>query len=236
MTRLALLLCVAAVAAAAGPSGAAAGTECDGLIVCIPVVGPWVAVPAGGAPTYYELRCPGDGQVIGGLDADRSGRLELTFLGLLGGPVGPGVTTGRGAVFVGRAAGPLATFRPRLGCIPGTGGGGRARTLFEPTRQLSAVAPTPEPTIRRVKNTRLGPAATQRVSHACLAGERLLATSSAIAFRSTKAPTAATLASVRATVRRSGRRVVVTVRSSSARPPSARVELQVHAVCTRSNP
>jgi hypothetical protein len=233
--RLALLLCLAAVAAGAGPPGAGAGTECDGLIVCIPVAGPWVAVPAGGAPTYYLLNCPGNGQVIGGLDADRKGLVELTFLGLLGGPVGPGVTTGRGAVFVGRAAGPLATFRPLLGCIPATGGGGRGRTVFEPTRRLAAVAPTPEPTIRRVKNTRLGQAATQRVSHTCLAGERLLSFSYALAFRSVKPPPTATLASVRAGIRSNGRRLVVTVRSSSARPPSARVELQVHAICSRGS-
>ena len=102
MIRFVLVLAIAAAVAGIGPSRADAGRECNGLIVCIPVAGPWVAVNGGGTPTYYQLACPGRGQVIGGLDADRAGPLELSFLGLLGGPVGPGVTTGRAAVFVAR--------------------------------------------------------------------------------------------------------------------------------------
>ena len=50
------------------------------------------------------------------------------FLGALGAPVNPGVTTSTGAVFLGRVvrngvAG--ASFRPHLGCIPASGGGHR---------------------------------------------------------------------------------------------------------------
>lgn len=190
-------------------------------------------VAGGGTPTYWQLACPGRGQVIGGLDADRSGRLELSFLGRLGGPVGPGVTTGRVAVFAARTTQPLAAFRPLLGCIPTSGGGGRGRTLYEPKRQLTMAAPLPEPTIRRVKTTRLRLAATQRVGHGCPAGERALAFSHAIAFRTSRVPAPVPLASVRATARRTGGRVTVTVRSGRARPPSARVELQVHAICAR---
>ncbi len=93
MKRALLVLAVAAAVAGFGPSAASAGTECDGLVVCIPVKGPWVQVRGGGTPTYYQLSCPGRGQIIGGLDADRAGPLELSFLGALGGPVGPGVTT-----------------------------------------------------------------------------------------------------------------------------------------------
>ncbi len=74
MIRLALVLTILAVVAGIGPSNASAGRECDGLIVCIPVAGPWVQVNGGGTPTYYQLACPGRGQVIGGLDADRAGR------------------------------------------------------------------------------------------------------------------------------------------------------------------
>ena len=124
MKRALLVLVAAAAVAGFAPSTASAGTECDGLIVCIPVKGPWVQVPGGGAPTYYQLSCPGRGQIIGGLDADRAGPLELSFLGTLGGPVGPGVTTNRSAVFVARTTRSLASFRPLLGCIPTSGGGG----------------------------------------------------------------------------------------------------------------
>ena len=53
-------------------------------------------------------------------------------------------------------------------------------------------------TIRRVKNVRLRDAPGQRAAHACLAGERLLAFSSAIAFRSNRPLALSALGSVRA--------------------------------------
>jgi hypothetical protein len=235
--RRRLLLLAVAVAAVGcfAPSTASAGTECDGLVVCIPVKGPWVQVPGSGTPTYYQLSCPGRGQVIGGLDADRAGPLELSFLGTLGGPVGPGVTTGRSAVFVARTTRAIASFRPLLGCIPAGGGGGRARTSYEPTRKLAAAAPVPVPdaAIRRVKNVRLRDAPGQRAAHGCLAGERLLAYSAVVAFRQNRPLALSALGSVRATARRAGSRVAVSVRSGITRPEGVRVELQIHAICVR---
>jgi hypothetical protein len=238
--RLALVLTIVAVVAGIGPSNASAGRECDGLIVCIPVAGPWVQVNGGGTPTYYQLACPGRGQVIGGLDADRAGPLELSFLGMLGGPVGPGVTTGRAAVFVARTTRSLSGFRPLLGCIPGGGGGGRGRTVYAPKppkRTLTSAAPSAvvpvEATILRVKNVRLKDAPSERVSHACLEGERLLAFSNAVAFRTRRPPSLAALGSVRATSRKAGQRIVTSVRSGITRPLEMRVELQVHAICVR---
>ena len=235
MKRGLLVVLLLAAISGDGPSAADAGTECDGLIVCIPVTGPWVQVLGGGTPTYYQLGCPGRGQVIGGLDADRAGPLELTFLGNLGGPIGPGVTTGRAAVFVARTSRTLSGFRPLLGCIPAGGGGGRSRTVREPTRQLTAVAPTVEATIRRVKNVVLKDVQRQRVTHTCLAGERLLAFSSAVAFRTRRPPALSALGSVLATSRRAADdRIVVNVSSGITRPESVRVELQVHAICVRA--
>ena len=233
MKRLLLVLLVAAAASGVASPAADAGRECDGLIVCIPVAGPWVQVFEGAEPTQYQLSCPGAGQVIGGLDADRAGPLGITFLGILGGPVGPGVTTERAAVFVAHTTRALSGFRPRLGCIPGGGGGGRGRTVYEPKRQLTAVAPPPEATVLRVKNVRLKDAPSERVSHSCLAGERLLSFSSAVAFRTSRPPSLATLGSVRATPRRAGGRIVVSVRSGITRPENTRVEVQVLAVCAR---
>lgn len=234
MRRVLVLALAAASVAGSAAAPARAGSECEMLPVCIRVVGPWVQVPAGAGPTYYRLSCPGRGQTIGGLDADRSGKVEVTFLGALGGPISPGVTTGRAAVFVGRPALGMVAFRPLLGCIPANGGGGRSRTVYEPPRRLMAAAPV-EPIIRRVRTVRLRDTAVQRVSHGCRAGERLLSFSHAIAFRSRRAPAAATLASVRATSRRAGRRVVVTIRTDGL-PAGLRVEVQVHAVCTRKAP
>ena len=129
MKRLLLVLLVAAAASGVASPHAEAGRECDGLLVCIPVAGPWVAVNGGATPTYYQLSCPGRGQVIGGLDAERAGPLEITFLGNLGGPISPGVTTQRAAVFVARTTRALSGFRPLLGCIP-AGGGGAAAVSF----------------------------------------------------------------------------------------------------------
>jgi hypothetical protein len=232
---LPVLLAAAAVAAIT-PATASAGHECDGLLVCIPVAGPWVQVPSGGTPTYWQLACPGRGQVIAGLDADRTGRLEITFLGTLGGPVGPGVTTGRSAVFVARTTQQLAGFRPLLGCIPGGGGGARGRTIAHPTRSLTAAAPVEEAAVRRVKTVAVPVQASVRVRHACLPGERLLSSSQAIAFRTRRAPSTTALGSVRASSRRARDRIVVTVRSSVARPAGVRVQLQVHAICARSAP
>lgn len=232
MRRL-LLVAAAAVAAAVLAPAASAGRECDGLVVCIPVEGPWVQVRGGATPTYYRLACPGEGQVIAGLDADRAGPLEIGFLGQLGAPVGPGVTTARAAVFVVRTTRSLSGFRPRLGCLPGGGGGGRGRTVLEPKRTLQAVAPVVDATIRRVKNVRLRDRRAERVAHGCLQGERLVAFSTAVAFRTRRPPALAALGSVRATGKRSGRRVLVDVRSGVTRPVGVRVELQVHAVCAR---
>lgn len=230
--RLLSVLALAAAAAALAPAGAEAARECDGLPACIPVRGPWVQVPGGVTATTYQLSCPGRGQVIGGLDADRAGPLELSFLGTLGGPVSPGITTGRSAVFVARTTRALSAFRPLLGCIPAAGGGGRSRTSYEPKRRLAAVVPV-EATIRRVKNVRVRGVQTQQAAHTCLAGERLLGSSVAVAFRQRRPPSLAALGSVRATSRRSGRRVLVTVRSGIARPVDVRVEVQVHAICAR---
>jgi hypothetical protein len=234
--RLLPVLAAAIAVAGIGSSQATAARECQGLLVCIPVVGPWVQVPGGGTPTYWQLSCPGRGQVIGGLDADRSGRLELTFLGMLGGPVGPGVTTGRSAVFVARTTQRLSSFRPLLGCIPGGGGGARGRTSYEPKRRLTAVAPVEEAAVRRVKTVAIPNRASVQVAHACAPGERLLASSQAVAFRTRRAPSQAVLRAVRASSRRAGDRIVATVRSSVERPVGVRVQLQIHAICARTQP
>ena len=91
-----------------------------------------------------------------------------------------------------------------------------------------------EATIRRVKNVRLKDVQKQRVTHSCLAGERILAFSSAVAFRTARPPALSALGSVRAASRRAGDRIIVTVRSSIERPESVRVELQIHAICVRA--
>lgn len=234
MKRLALVLVLvlAGVGAGFGAPSAMAGTECRGLQSCILVVGPWVQVPAGPTPTYYHLACPGPGQTVGGLDADRARRaVDVTFLGALGGPVAPGTTTGREIVFVARATGARAvTFRPRLGCIPAVGGGGRSRTSYEPTRRLAAYVAAVRPAVTwRARSVRVRSSG-QTVLAGCRLGERLLSFSSVIAFRTAKAPSAAQLVSVRSSEIRLRERL--SIASARGHPPTGvRVQLQALAVC-----
>ena len=230
---LAAALALAAIGAGSHAPDAAAGTECRGLQACIRVVGPWVQVPAGATSTSFHLACPGRGQTVGGLDVDKAGRaVDVTFLGATGGPVSPGVTTGREIVFVARAtAGTAVTFRPRLGCIPAAGGGGRSRTAYEPKRKLTVYTAVVPKVVRRARTVRLPAAGEDVASFSCRPEETLLAASSAIAFRTSRPPTLARLTSVRSSVVRTGRRVQATVRG---RPPAGvHVVLQIQLVCAR---
>src|SRR5262249_17278066 len=127
----------AAVAAAlvVGVAPAGATRECHGLQVCVPKAGPWVVVPiGGGAPrpqVEYRMTCPRH-YVVGGLDAELSSRaIDVSFLGSLGSPVNPGISTSDSVVFVGSyvgASAAFASFRPHIGCLPGRGGGTRVPT------------------------------------------------------------------------------------------------------------
>jgi hypothetical protein len=98
------------------------------------------------------------------------------------------------------------------------------------------VAPVEEAAVRRVKTVAVPAQASVRVRHGCLAGERLLSSSQAVAFGTKQAPTTTALGSVRASSRRANGGVVVTVRSSVARPTGVRVQLQIHAICARTSP
>jgi hypothetical protein len=223
-----LLALVVSAAALAAPAGAT--RECDGLDVCIRVPGPWVAVPAPtrSAPSVaYQLSCP-RGSVAGGLDAVRTSRLlDIVFLGALGSPVNPGITTRRNVVFVATSAARGVTgFRPLLGCIPTSGGGGRRTT------SVGAVAPRPA-IVRRVRTFRLT-SPTRSGTVRCARGERLLSSSYAAAFRTSTAPRASVLAGVSVTLRERAGRVSMTARRTIAVPIAVRAEVQVHAVCGRA--
>jgi hypothetical protein len=230
--RLVLVLALsAAVAAVLAPNGHAT-RECDGLDVCIRVRGPWVAIPSPSrgvrAPSVaYQLSCP-PRSVVGGLDALRLDRtIDVVFLGSLGSPVNPGITTGRSVVFLATYTGPVrraTAFQPLLGCIPTSGGGGRGTTGVAPA------APA-RPAVRRVRTLRLGASAARTGSVACGERERLLASSHAVAFRTRSAPSAGVLAGVRVTRRERAGRVLVTARRRQLVPASARTEVQVHALC-----
>lgn len=227
----ALVACVLCVLAA-GAGGASAADECRGLQVCISVPGPWVTVPAQGgtrSATQYLLACPGGKGVVGGVDAVVSDRaLDITFSGRLGSPVGPGVTTERAALFSALYTGATAkttTFRPYLGCIPTSGGGGRSTT---------AVTLKPgHPVTLRAKTVRLVPGSVQRVTRACAAGERLVSSWHAVAFRTTTAPNLSWLSAITTSRSVQGTRATVRVTTNDVLPPASRAEVQVGAACAR---
>jgi hypothetical protein len=229
------LLWVAALAAAALVAAAPAGAanECDGLQVCVSVPGPWVVVPSSTStsrtPVEYQLTCP-RGHIVGGLDARLSERaIDVQFLGKLGSPVNPGISTTRSAVFratyVG-AATRAPTFKPFIGCMPASGGGTRVPT------SMAAFRPG-QPVTRRVKTVRVRPGATTVVQH-CVGGERLVGGSHAFAFDTRNPPSASLVASVSGSEAIGNGGVVVRVRGD-AELAGVRALVQVQALCTRAS-
>src|SRR5262249_38786940 len=122
---------LAALACAVAVSPASATNECKGLQVCVRIAGPWVLASPG--QVEYQLDCPKK-YVVGGLDAELSSRrIDVGFVGSLGSPVNPGITTSTSAVFLGRLVhghDPAASFRPHIGCVPASGGGQRTPTAY----------------------------------------------------------------------------------------------------------
>jgi hypothetical protein len=229
--RLLTVAAVTAVALAAATSASAATRECEGLMVCVPRAGPWVVVPTGGGvprpKAEWQLSCP-KGYIVGGLDAELSQRaIDVWFLGMLGSPVNPGVTTARAVVFAGSYVGATArspSFRPHVGCMPASGAGSRVPTA-------AGVVPAGHPTVRRVRTVRVRPG-TSSVTSACGARERLVDATYAFGFYTRTSPNASLAGSVSGSLAVSGNRAVVTVRGD-AEISSARAAVQVQAVCTR---
>jgi len=222
---------LAAALTVAAPAGGA--RECDGLQVCVPVVGPWVAVTPGGGSTRvrteWQMRCPRR-YVVGGLDAELSAQaIDVFFLGRLGSPVNPGITTDREVTFLGTHVGGsrnAATFRPYIGCVPAAGGGQRIPTA-------AGAFPPGEPTTRRVRTVRVRPG-TATVSVRCTGRERLVGSSHAFGFRTRTAPSPSLIGTVSGTRAVRDGRVVVRVRGD-AELENVRALVQVHAVCARSS-
>lgn len=231
MRRLAVLVAVAGATLVSGAAPASATNECRGLMICVRVAGPWVVVPTGSRVPLpraeYELSCP-RGYVVGGLDAELSDRaIDLRFLATLGSPVNPGISTARAVVFVATYVGASArapSFRPHIGCIPTSGGGGRIPTA------TSAVFRPGRPTVRRVRTVRVQPERGRRIVQACAAGERLVGGWHARAFYTAGPPREGLAASVTAARFVRGERVMVTAVGGAA-VRGVRAVVQVGAVC-----
>jgi hypothetical protein len=242
--RLLAIGVVAAAALAAGVAPAGATNECRGLQVCVPVAGPWVVVPVGRSVprphVEFQLSCP-RGYIVGGIDVELSDRaIDVSFLGRSGSPVNPGITTTRDAVFLGTYVGngaAVASFRPHLGCIPASGGGGREPAAVhvnappgQPQKPAAVQAFAPgQPTTRRVKNVRLL-AGSRTVAQGCAAGERLVAATYALGFPTAAPPGRQLVAGVGLSQAVRGDRVIVTARANAAARVAGAL-VQVDAVC-----
>jgi hypothetical protein len=216
-------------ALAATATRAEATTECRGLAVCVRVTGPWVVVPSrGGVPrrrVEFQLSCPRR-YVIGGLDAELSDRaIDISFVAKLGGPVAPGITTSRKAVFVATYVGPpkrAVTFRPHLGCVPLSGSGGAIPT--------AAIVRPGLPAVRRVRTLKVSPARTRLVAARCASAERLVAGSHAVGFYTSRPPAASLVAAVATRQSFARDHVTVVVRAGLALG-RVRAIVQVSAIC-----
>jgi hypothetical protein len=207
-----------AVATAAG-----ATSECKGLQVCVPITGPWVLATAD--RTEFQLDCP-KRFIVGGLDAELSSRaIEIGFVGGLGSPVNPGITTTGSAVFLGRFVGTkgVAVFRPHIGCVPASGGGQRTPTAYHAFKPGN-------PTTRVVKELVVLPSLTMRLSARCPTGQRLISVTHAIGFYGDKPPTIGVAQSVHVT--QNVRKGVVRVSASGGTGLlEGRTIVQVDLVC-----
>ena len=234
---VALAVVAVAVAAGVGVGAGRAADECRGLQVCLPVPGPWVAIPPseGGGPAVavWELRCPLKGYIVAGIDARVSDRsIDVSFRGENGAPISPGVTTGREVLFTAVYTGTgrqTTSFQPFVGCIPSSGGGGRALTG---TALRAAYVPA-KPIERRVARKRLVSGSTTRVVQSCPAGTRLLGAQHAYAFRVGAQPGRSLLDAVNVRQTVAGRSVVARASVDASVPRRLQVELQVHALCTK---
>src|SRR5262249_39648816 len=149
-----------------------------------------------------------------------------------GGTRTPGLGSARGAVFGATYAGAslrVATFRPHIGCVPASGGGG-GPVPYRATALAPSAFPPGQPTTRRIRTLRLRANATQTAVRACAGAERLVHGRPAVAFYTAAAPDANLVLGVATSRTVRNGRVVVAARSSGA-IRGVRAIVQVGAVC-----
>lgn len=227
--RTAVLATAIVVVLAFGAGTAGATRECDGLQVCVRIAGPWVVVPTSSTvprpQVEFQLSCPRR-YVVGGVDAELSLRaIDVSFLGRMGSPVNPGITTSRSVVFVASYAGSRGsgpTFRPHIGCMPASGGGARIPT------SSSAFQPG-EPLVRHVSTVRVRPGSTTAVAR-CSARERLVRAAYAFGFYTRRPPSSSLVGTVSGEQAVTDRSVTVRVQGD-AELGGVRAIVQVQAVC-----
>lgn len=219
--RLAAVLALAASACAIAAAPALATNECKGLQVCVPITGPWVLAAPG--QIEFQMSCP-KRFIVGGLDAELSSRgIDVGFVGSLGSPVNPGITTSQQVVFLGRLVrgrDPAPFFRPHIGCVPASGGGQRVPTAFRPV-------PPGKPTVREVSQVVVRPGGVRRFAGRCAKNERLVAATHAVGFAGDTPPSVAAARSVHVAQHVAAGRVALTIRAA----PGVRAIVQLDLLC-----
>lgn len=226
MTRrglvLAALVALLAVAALPGPAGAA--NECNGVPRCLPVEGPWVAVPASGE-VVYGLACPQRKGIIAGTDAlATSTDIRASFDGILGSPVAFGRTTNTAVLFRAVSAHHQpGAFKPFIGCIP----------TPSAVRNTTAASSTPvgAPLDLQFSSLPIKPGYQRVVMLSCPAGEALVDSWNATAFATAKPPAPGLAGAIRVQSHSVGARVRVSISASEALPAGARAQVQLGVRC-----
>jgi hypothetical protein len=221
--RAGLVVLVAMLAIAAVPGRAAAANECNGIPRCIPVEGPWVAVPANGE-TVFELSCPGGGVVAGTDGLGSTLDVRASFDGILGSPVTFGRTTHNQALFRAVSAHHRqGYFKPFIGCIPAPSS---VRTTI--ATQASPIGP-PLDYVARV--FRVNPGFQHTITLSCPAGESLVDSWSSTAFNTPRPPPPGLAAAVAVRTHIVGRRAQLLVTASEALPTGLKAQVQVGVRC-----
>jgi hypothetical protein len=226
MTRrtVALGALLAALAAVAVPGGAGAAGECNGIPRCIPVEGPWVAVPANGEAKFM-LQCPQGRGIVAGTDAQASSQdVRGTFDAILGAPVAFGRSTSMSVLFRAVSAHHhVGLFKPFIGCIP-------APSAVRNTIATKA-SPVGAPLDLRAVTLKLTPGLQRTVTLACPNGESLVDSWNATAFGSASPPPPALASAVTVRSRIVKGQARLTIFASEALPRSVQAQLQIGVRC-----
>jgi len=189
-----VLLAALAASALLAPAGRAAN-ECNGIQRCVPVTGPWVAVPANGEVDFL-LECPGAKGIVGGTDAlVSSQQVAVSWDAIPGSPIGSGRTTNFEVLFRAVAGNHrLGEFQPFIGCIP----------TQSSTRDTTGVPARPlgPPLDLHAAQVEVAPGSASSGSLHCPSGEELVDSWTATAFAVSQPtpPGAASAITVHATI------------------------------------
>jgi hypothetical protein len=214
----------AALAVLAVPGVGGAAGECNGIPRCIPVEGPWVAVPPNGEAKFM-LQCPQGRGIVAGTDALADTQdVRATFDAILGSPVSFGRSTSTAVLFRAVSAHHRAgLFKPFVGCIP-------APTSVRNTIATKAM-PLGAPLDLRAVTLKLTPGLQRTLTVACPNGESLVDSWNATAFTGANQPSPALASAVRVNSRIVKGRAQLQIFASEALPRSAQAELQIGVRC-----